>query len=90
MSGLLVSLVTIEAILTGVGIVTYVYRARLEFREENTMILNQAESHLLEGQDGIHARIRQLDGLIWYVGIGWLVFGAALLAAWMVQAAGVL
>jgi hypothetical protein len=54
------------------------------------MILNPAESHLPEGQAGIHARIGRLDGLIWYAGIGWVVFGAALSGVWPGAAAGVL
>lgn len=90
MSGLLVSLIVIESILTLVGLAAYVYRARLEFREENTMILNPAESHLVEGQDAIHARVRQLDSLLWYVGIGWVVFGMPTLAVFLAEGAGVI
>lgn len=88
MSGLLVSLMAIELALSLAGMAAFVYRARLEFREENTMILSQAESHLLEGQDAIHARIGQLDSVIRYIGIGWLVFGLAALFVWLVQGVG--
>ena len=90
MSGLLVSLVSIELGLSLVGLVAWIYRARLEFREENTMILNPAETHLLEGQAEIHARVGQLDSFLRYVGIGWLVFGLALLAVWLGEGAGLI
>lgn len=88
MSGLLVSLIAIESVLTLVGLTAYVYRARLEFREENTMILNPAESHLLAGQDVIHARVRQMDSVLRYVGAGWVVFGAATLVVFLGEGAG--
>jgi hypothetical protein len=90
MSGLLVSLIVIESILTVVGLGAYVYRARLEFREENTMILNPAESHLVEGQGAIHSRVRQLDSVLWYVGIGWVVFGLATFVVFLGEGAGVI
>jgi hypothetical protein len=90
MSGLLVSLLVIELGLSLAGLGAFVYRRRLEFREENTLILNPSEAHLLAGQDGIHARIRQLDSLLWYVGIGWFVFGIALFGVWLAEGVGLI
>jgi len=90
MSGLTLSLILIEAVLTVVGLTAFVWRARLQFREENTMILNSAEAHLVEGQESIHERVRQLDSLLRYVGIGWVVFGLAAVLVWLGEGAGMI
>jgi len=88
MSGLLTTLVAIELALTAVVVIAFVYRARLTFKEQNTLILDDAELHLVEGQATIHARANQMDKLFSYSGIGWLVFGLAALAVWLGEGIG--
>ena len=88
MSNLVVSLLVIELILTAVGVLAYVYRARLQMGEENTLILADAEAHLLSGQDAIHARVKRMDTILKYVGIAWVLGGVGLLAAWLADVAG--
>ncbi len=90
MSPLLLTLVVIEALLTAVGAFLYVYRARLEFKEDNTLILDSAEAHLMSGQETIHAKANQAGQMLKYVGIGWVVFGVAAFGVFVAEGLGVL
>jgi cell division protein FtsL len=88
MSGMLTILVIIESLLTAVGVTLYVYRKRLDFQENDTLILDSAEEHLVAGQAQIRARVNSVESILKYVAIGWLVFGLAALALYVAEGAG--
>ncbi len=90
MSPLLLTLVIIEAMLTLAGTFLYVYRARLEFKEDNTLILDSAEAHLMSGQEAIHAKANQASAMLKYVGVGWVVFGVAAFGVFIAEGLGIL
>jgi hypothetical protein len=90
MSGLVTTLMVVETALTAIGVVLYVYQKRLEFQENDTLILDRAEEHLVAGQAEIRAKANQVEHYLKYVGIGWLVFGVALLGVFLAEGAGLI
>lgn len=90
MSGLLMTLLIVESALTLIGAALYVYLKRLEFQENDTMILDSAAEHLVAGQAEIRAKANRIERFLKYAGIGWLVFGVALLGVFLGEGAGLI
>ena len=90
MSNLAFSLLVLEVMLTLVLVVLYIYRARMEMDEEHTLILSDAEAHLVSDQAEINTRLNQLSAILKYLAIGWAVVGLALLIVLFGEEAGLL
>ncbi len=85
MSGLLVAMIVLESVLTVAMAVLYVYDKKLEFNEDDSLILDAAEEHLMEGQEEIRAQASKVEALLKWVAIGWLVFGLLTLGVFLLE-----
>ena len=90
MSGLLVTMIVVELALTLVMAVLYIYDKKLEFNENDTVILDAAEEHLMEGQEHIREQATKVEAMLKWVSIGWLVFGLLTLAVYLLEGAGLI
>ena len=90
MNGTFMSLVVIEAVLTGAAIVMFLYRGMLDMKEEDHIILDNAEAHLVREQDEIRHKVNVVSRYLRVVAVLWTVGLIAMLGVWLGQGLGVL
>ena len=90
MTGTFMSLVVIEAVLTGAAIVMFFYRGMLDMKEEDHIILDNAEAHLVREQDEIRHKVNVVSRYLRVVAVLWTVGLIAMLGVWVGQGLGVL
>jgi hypothetical protein len=90
MNGTFMSLVVIEAVLTGAAIVMFLYRGMLDMKEEDHIILDNAEAHLVREQDQIRHKVNVVSRYLRVVAVLWTVGLIAMLGVWLGQGLGVL
>jgi hypothetical protein len=90
MTGTFMSLVVIEAVLTGAAIVMFLYRGMLDMKEEDHIILDNAEAHLVREQDEIRHKVDVVSRYLRVVAVLWTVGLIAMLGVWVGQGLGVL
>jgi hypothetical protein len=90
MNGTFMSLVVIEAVLTGAAIVMFLYRGMLDMKEEDHIILDNAEAHLVREQDQIRHKVNVISRYLRVVAVLWTVGLIAMLGVWLGQGLGVL
>ncbi len=88
MSSLLMAFLTIEIALTLLLAALYVYDKRLEFDENDTLILDSAEEHLVTGQAELRLKVRKVESWLKYTGIGWLVLGVFTFGLYVAEGIG--
>ncbi len=85
MSGTVTSLLILESILTAIAAVMFAYRAMLDMKEEDHIVLDAAESHLAREQASIRQKVMILSKYIKVVGIVWSVLLVVIFGVWVVQ-----
>ena len=90
MNGTFTSLVIVEAVLTGAAVVMFLYRGMLDMKEEDHIILDNAEAHLARDQDQIRHKVNVISRYLKLVGILWTVVLIAMFGVWIGQGLGVL
>ena len=85
MNGTFMSLVVVEAVITGAAIVMFLYRGMLDMKEEDHLMLDDAESHLAREQASIRDRVTVLSKYIRVVTVVWGVLAVLILGMWVVQ-----
>jgi len=90
MNGTFMSLVVFEAVLTGAAIVMFLYRGMLDMKEEDHIILDNAEAHLAREQDQIRHKVNVISRYLRVVAVLWTVGLIAMLGVWVGQGLGVL
>jgi len=90
MNGTFMSLVVLEAVLTGGAIVMFLYRGMLDMKEEDHIILDSAEAHLAREQDSIRRRVTTLSRYLKVIGVAWGVLLVAIFGLWIVQGLGMI
>jgi hypothetical protein len=85
MSGPLMSLVILEAVLTGTAVVMFLYRGMLDMKEEDHLVLDAAESHLVREQDAIRRKVTSLSRYIKVIGITWAVLLVVIFGLWVAE-----
>jgi hypothetical protein len=90
MNGTFMSLVVIEAVLTGAAIVMFLYRGMLDMKEEDHIVLDNAEAHLVREQDEIRHKVNVISRYLRVVAVLWTVGLIAMLGVWLGQGLGVL
>jgi hypothetical protein len=90
MNGTFMSLVVIEAVLTGAAIVMILYRGMLDMKEEDHIVLDNAEAHLVREQDEIRHKVNVISRYLRVVAVLWTVGLIAMLGVWLGQGLGVL
>jgi hypothetical protein len=90
MTGTFMSLVVVEAVLTGAAIVMFLYRGMLDMKEEDHIILGNAEAHLAREQDQIRHKVNVISRYLKIVGVLWTVVLVAMFGVWIGQGLGLL
>jgi len=90
MNGTFMSLVVFEAVLTAAAIVMFLYRGILDMKEEDHIILDNAEAHLAREQDQIRHKVNVVSRYLRVVAVLWTVGLIAMLGVWVGQGLGVL
>ena len=90
MNGTFMSLVVVEAVLTGAAVLMFLYRGMLDMKEEDHIILDSAESHLAREQDSIRRKVEVISKYLKLVGVAWAVLLVALFGIWMGQGLGLI
>jgi len=85
MSGTLTSLLIVESVLTAAAVVMFLYRGLLDMKEEDHLILDDAELHLAREQAEIRQKATQMSKYIKVVGAAWSVLLVVILGVWAVQ-----
>ena len=90
MSGTFVSLVVLEAVLTGAALVMFLYRGMLDLKEEDHIILGNAEAHLAREQDSIRRKVTALSRYLKVIGVAWGVLLLAIFGLWIAEGLNVI
>ena len=90
MNGTFTSLVIAEAVLTGAAIIMFLYRGMLDLKEEDHLILDNAEAHLAREQAAIRHKLSVISRYLKVVGILWSVLLLAIFGVWLAVGLGLL
>jgi hypothetical protein len=90
MNGTFMSLVIVEAVLTGAAILMFLYRGALDMKEEDHIILDNAEAHLAREQASIRKKLTVLTRYLKIVSVAWAVLAVAIFGLWMGQGLGLI
>jgi len=85
MSGTFTSLVIVESVLTAAAILMVVYRSMLDMKEEDHLILDDAESHLAREQKTIRSKATTLGRYLKVIGVAWGVLAVVIFGLWIVE-----
>ena len=85
MGGTFMSLVVLEVVLTAAVVLMFLYRGMLDMKEEDHIILDNAEAHLAREQDSIRRRVTSLSRYLKVIGIAWGVLLFAIVGLWIAQ-----
>lgn len=90
MNGTFTSLIVVEAVLTGAAILMFLYRGMLDMKEEDHIILDNAEAHLAREQDAIRRKVTVLSRYLKVIAIAWAVLLVAIVGVWIGQGLGMI
>ena len=85
MTGALTSLLFIEVAITVVAAVMLIWRSFEDMKEEDHLILTEAEAHLDREQAVIRKKVGMLTKYIHVVGVVWSVIAVVLIGMWVAQ-----
>jgi len=85
MTGALTSLLFIEVAITVVAAVMLIWRSFEDMKEEDHLILTDAEAHLDREQAVIRKKVGMLTKYIHVVGVVWSVIAVVLIGMWVAQ-----
>jgi hypothetical protein len=85
MTGTLTSLLFVEIAVTVIAAAMFIWRGFLDMKEDDHLILDQAEAHLDREQAVIRKKVNVLTKYIHVVGVVWSVLGVVLVGMWVVQ-----
>jgi hypothetical protein len=83
MNGTFMSLVVVEAVLTGAAVLMFLYRGMLDMKEEDHLILDNAEAHLARDQATIRHKVDVVSKYLKVVGVLWTVLLIAIFGVWI-------
>lgn len=90
MNGTFMSLLVVEGVLTAAALLMFMYRGALDLKEEDHIILNNAEAHLAREQDSIRRKVTVLSRYLTVVAIAWAVVLVAIVGVWIGQGLGMI
>ena len=85
MGGTVTVLLVVEIALTALVLVMWMWRGFLDMKEDDHLMLDDAESHLQRDQAAIRARVNSLSRYIKVVAIAWLVLAVGTIGTWVVR-----
>jgi hypothetical protein len=90
MTGALLSLVVVEAVLTGAAVIMFLYRGMLDLKEEDHLVLDSAEAHLVRDQASIRHKLDVVGHYLKIVAIAWVIGLVAIFGVWMGKGLGMI
>lgn len=85
MSGAFSGLLVVEVVLTAAAVLMFLYRSMLDMKEEDHIILDNAESHLAREQDAIRRKTTVLSKYIKLVSVVWGVLAVLIFGLWVIE-----
>jgi hypothetical protein len=85
MNGAFSGLLVVEVVLTAAAVLMVLYRSMLDMKEEDHIILDNAESHLAREQDAIRRKTTVLSKYIKLVSLAWGVLAVVIFGLWVVE-----
>jgi hypothetical protein len=85
MNGAFTSLLVIESVLTAAAVLMLLYRAMLDMKEEDHIILDSAEQHLEREQESIRHKVTTVSRYIKVVGVAWGAMLVVIMGVWVVR-----
>lgn len=85
MSGTFMSLLVVEVVLSAFALAMFLWRGFLDMKEEDHLVLDDAEMHLQRDQAAIRSKVTMLSRYIKVVGVAWSVLAVVLLGVWVVE-----
>jgi hypothetical protein len=84
--GLLVA----EILLTATAVAMLLWRGFLDMKEEDHLILDEAEAHFAREQAAMRLRVNALSKYIKFVSVAWGALAAIIIAVWVAQSLALL
>ena len=84
MSSTIMVLLVVELALTALTLAMLLWRGILDMKEDDHLVLDEAEAHLQREQAGIRARVNFLSRYIKVFGVIWVLLGVATFGTWVV------
>jgi len=85
MNGAFSGLLVVEVVLTAAAVLMVLYRSMLDMKEEDHVILDNAESHLAREQDAIRRKTTVLSKYIKLVSVAWGVLAVVIFGLWIIE-----
>jgi hypothetical protein len=85
MSGTFMSLVVLETALTALAALMFLYRGMLDMKEEDHIVLGNAEAHLAQEQNSIRRKVTSLSRYLKVIGITWGVLLFVIAGLWVAE-----
>ena len=85
MNGTFTSLLILESVVTAAAVVMFLYRGMLDMREEDHVILDDAENHLAREQASIRQKVTTVSRYIKVLGVTWSVLLVVIFGVWLVK-----
>jgi hypothetical protein len=82
MSQTLTSLLVVEIALTAIFLAMWLWRSFLDMKEDDHLVLDEAESHLQRDQAVIRSRVTMLSRYLKFAGVAWGVIAVVIVASW--------
>ena len=84
MSGTIMVLLVVELALTALTLAMWTWRAVLDMKEDDHLVLDEAEAHLQREQAAIRSKVNVLSRYIKVFGVIWVLLGVATFGTWVV------
>jgi hypothetical protein len=84
------SLVIVEAVVTAAGVAMFLYRGILDMKEEDHLVLDPAEAHLVREQEAIRHKVDAVSKYLKIVGVAWAVLLVAIFGVYVGEGLGML
>jgi hypothetical protein len=84
MSRTIMVLLVVELALTALTLAMWMWRAVLDMKEDDHLVLDDAEAHLQREQAAIRSKVNFLSRYIKVFGVIWVLLGVATFGTWVV------
>lgn len=82
MSPTLMTLLGVEIALTAIFLAMWLWRGFLDLKEDDHLVLDEAEAHLQREQAAIRSRVTMLSRYLKLAGVAWGVMAVVIVASW--------
>ena len=84
MGGTVTALLVVEIVLTAIVLVMWMWRSFLDMKEDDHLMLDDAEAHLQREQAAIRAKVNSLSRFIKVCAVMWVVVAVGTFGTWIV------